>query len=664
MATNGYRRSGSDYARLNQTTEKRKKNWKAVLLVLLPALILLLLIVWKAWPPICHVFDGTQKEQSESSPASASLEARKNIYDRNFRELAVSFQQISIYARPLELEDIRESVKQLSSVLDIEELLLYADLKAERSHTWLGRHVAPSLAEKIAGMNLPGVYFVHENERFYPNGNSAAHVLGFVKDEQGLAGMELYYDSLLRNSVSPNEAVSKPDSGLSAHLVLSLDLRIQNLLEGKIEKLLLETGAKQGMAAVMDVENGEILALANLPAFDPNRFWQSSADSLENRMVTQTIYPGGLNRLFQLATFVRFGRVKKEEGDEVFAGKPLFPRMKKKWKKERNPFPWQLVDDKFLLSPELAELKEGQASLDELAGFAAELGFGGGRYLNLFTIDSGEEEGEEGLGGPVFLGENEPATGLSVLSVFSSLVNGGKQVNPSLLLSLVTGEGLRQAEHKTNESLAEFKGEMSKQFINFLEDRSPPGSTIFIAESLLAPPLAEEMEDGQASEDEEAEGAEQAHRFIKQATLLGMAPLAHPRLALFLALDDARINMKGYSPLRRSMDDFLRQVLAMSHSAAPEIGDQPPSMDQEELYRKWLALQDSTVVFGQDKDEERRRMPDLRGYSLRKALQVLQPYNMQIRVNGSGHVVSQEPQPGKALSSRECVLTLEMEIES
>ena len=659
MATSGYQRPGSDYARLNQATEKRKKNWKVVTLILFPVLILLLLILWKSWTPICHVFDGTQKEQSDSSPVSESSEARKNIYDRNFRELAVSFQQISIYARPLELENIRESVKQLSSVLDLDEDELYADLKAERSYTWLGRHVAPSLAEKVAGMNLPGVYFFKGNERFYPNGNSAAHVLGFVKDEQGLAGMELYYNSLLRNSVSPKEEVSKPDSGLSAHLVLTLDLRIQNLLEGKIEKLLRETGAKQGMAAVMDVENGEILALANLPAFDPNRFWQSSADSLENRMVTQTIYPGGLNRLFQLATFVRFGRVKKEEAGEVFTGKPLSPRMKKKWKKERNPLPWQLVDDKFLFSPELAELNEGQASLDELAGFAAELGFGGGRYLNLFTIDSGEEEGEEGLGGPVFLGENESATGLSVLSVFSSLVNGGKQVNPSLLLSLVTEEGLKQAEHKTNESLVEFKGEMSKQFINFLEDRSPPGSTIFFAESLLAPPFSEQMEVRQASEDEEVEGAEQANRFVKQATLLGMAPLAHPRLTLFLALDDARINMKSYSPLRRSMDDFLRQVLGMSH-AVPEIGAQPSSMNQEELYRKWLALQDSAVVFGQDEDVRSGRMPDLRGYSLRKALQVLQPYNMQIRVNGSGHVVSQEPQPGKALSRKECILTLEM----
>ncbi|MEW6500150.1 MAG: hypothetical protein AB1456_01555, partial [Thermodesulfobacteriota bacterium] len=265
---------------------------------LLAGLAVLLLIPAVTFGVMRFVFFSGPEGDDDSQLNLAG--GRKNIYDRNFNELAVSFRLASIYARPLELDEPEKAAKLLAKNLGVNEAELLASLKAERSFVWVGRQIPQEQADKIAEANLKGVHVLQRSYRYYPQHEAAGHVVGFVKDEQGLAGLESYYDNILRgsgvydpllpkNTLPPAIASGKA----AAHVVTTIDLRLQRELEGRLQHLLAETKAQSGAALVLLPASGEILALASAPVYDPNRFWAFTGDERKNRTTVEPIYPGG-----------------------------------------------------------------------------------------------------------------------------------------------------------------------------------------------------------------------------------------------------------------------------------------------------------------------------------------------------------------------------------
>ena len=134
--------------------------------------------------------------------------ARGLIYDRNGKGLALSCALKSIYVKPLELENIEDATAKLSSLLGRKQQELLSALRSERSFVWMGRKLDSVKADKINALGIKGVYLVDEFQRYYPYLNSAAHVVGFVKDELPLAGLEFYYDQLLRTTPHVNKKLN------------------------------------------------------------------------------------------------------------------------------------------------------------------------------------------------------------------------------------------------------------------------------------------------------------------------------------------------------------------------------------------------------------------------------------------------------------------------
>jgi cell division protein FtsI (penicillin-binding protein 3) len=234
------------------------------------------------------------------------------IYDRNLHPLAMSVPVKSAFAVPAEIVDESMAAHLLSGVVNVPQDVLETRFGSSRSFAWISRKLPPEKVEAIAALNLKGVYFQDENQRFYPKRDLAAHVLGFVDpDEKGLGGIESEFDNQIRGKSEKiivmadarqrwfDGSEAQRESG--ANVVLTLDEKIQYIAQRELAATIEKTRAAAGSVIVMNPNNGEILALANWPKFNPNAAAGAPAESRMNRSVSAVYEPGSTFKLITLA---------------------------------------------------------------------------------------------------------------------------------------------------------------------------------------------------------------------------------------------------------------------------------------------------------------------------------------------------------------------------
>ena len=227
---------------------------------------------------------------------------RADIIDRNGVILATSLPTASLFADPSFVPDAEEAADKLVRVLPgLDRSRVLAKLKSKGRFVWLRRNLTPNQQYAVNRLGVPGLAFQRGERRVYPHGRDAAHVLGFTDvDGRGIAGMESYFDAALK-------------SGEQA-LRLSIDLRIQSVVRQEIMVAMTEFRAKGGAGVVMNVNTGEVLALASLPDFDPNVPATARGEAGFNR-ATKGIYEmGSTFKLFTTAMALDGGTVTLEDG--------------------------------------------------------------------------------------------------------------------------------------------------------------------------------------------------------------------------------------------------------------------------------------------------------------------------------------------------------------
>ncbi len=237
---------------------------------------------------------------------------RGAIYDRNMHPLAMSVPVQSVFAVPTEVKDEGMAVRLLSNVLGIPQDVLRPKLDGGGTFVWIQRKLPPEKAEAVKSLNLKGIYFLEENQRYYPKRDLAAHVLGFVDvDEKGLGGIEHEYDDLIRGKGEKIVVMADArqhwfDGGeaqrdLGASVVLALDEKVQYIAERELAAAIAKTHAPAGTVIVQDPNSGAILALANWPTFNPNAATDAPAESRMNRAISAIYEPGSTFKLVTLA---------------------------------------------------------------------------------------------------------------------------------------------------------------------------------------------------------------------------------------------------------------------------------------------------------------------------------------------------------------------------
>lgn len=237
------------------------------------------------------------------SPAHAgAIESRRraDIVDRNGTLLATDYPMPSVYADPAEVQDPKAAALALAGVLegsDAKDLL--ARLQEPRRFVWLKRHITDDEQRAVIRLGLPGIGFRTERHRIYPQRALTSHLVGYVGIEnQGLAGIESSFDRRLTD----------PDL-LQTPLVLTLDLRIQEIVRSELKAAWTRFAAKGAAGVVLDVATGELLAGVSLPDFDPNHYENASTDALFNRVTLGTYELGSLFKLFTVAMALDAGAV-------------------------------------------------------------------------------------------------------------------------------------------------------------------------------------------------------------------------------------------------------------------------------------------------------------------------------------------------------------------
>ena len=247
---------------------------------------------------------------------------RGRILDRNGDALAVSTPVKSIWAIPADVELSREQRRKLAALLAIEPAELGKKLAASRDFVYLKRQVSPDTAQAIAALGFPGVYQHPEYRRYYPGGEITAHVLGFTGvDDGGQEGVELAHEATLAGKpgsrrvikdrlghiVEDVESIRAGQDGVD--LRLAIDAKLQSLAYGALKSAVEANRAKAGGIVALDVRSGEILALANVPSFNPNNRAKLTGAQLRNRVITDLFEPGSTLKPFTIALALESGKV-------------------------------------------------------------------------------------------------------------------------------------------------------------------------------------------------------------------------------------------------------------------------------------------------------------------------------------------------------------------
>ncbi len=301
---------------------------KRIILLFLIFLLLTSLLSFRLiWIQVINS-DEYQKKAIEQRTRELKVEPKRGIiYDRQGRELAVSASSETVVAIPLEVENPTTTAKLLSEVLDMDYDYIYQRITRKASAVYVKRKVSEDVAREIRGLDLKGITFTEESKRFYPKANLASHILGFAGiDSQGLDGIELSYDKLLKGKAGKIEAErdaagrSIPD-GIQEYvapndgnsLYLTIDEVIQYIAERELDKAVNEFQVSGGTVIVMDPRNGDILALANRPDYNPNSFADYPQKLWRNRGISDGFEPGSTFKIITTAAALEEGVVNEND---------------------------------------------------------------------------------------------------------------------------------------------------------------------------------------------------------------------------------------------------------------------------------------------------------------------------------------------------------------
>ncbi len=259
---------------------------------------------------------------------------RGRILDRHGDVLAISTPVRSVWAIPEDAKLTPAQMRQLAGLLEVDARELARRIAGARDFVYLKRRIPPDVAHAVAALKLPGIHFQNEFRRYYPNGDVVAHLLGFTgTDDVGQEGIELAMEAQLAGRpgsrrvikdrlgriVEDVESIRVPQEGRD--VVLALDGKLQYLAYSQLKQAVTEHRAQAGGIVVLDAKTGEVLALANLPSYNPNNRARLSGAQIRNRAFTDTFEPGSTFKPFGVALALEKGMVRFDTAIDTAPGR-------------------------------------------------------------------------------------------------------------------------------------------------------------------------------------------------------------------------------------------------------------------------------------------------------------------------------------------------------
>jgi len=634
-----------------------------------------------------HVVQSAELRDRANRQQQRTLEVsprRGVIYDRNNNELAISIKVDSVFAVPDEIKDPIRTAKILSELTGIPKAELIQRFDTDKSFTWIKRKINAAEANAIQRARLNGIYFQKEDQRFYPNRELAAHVLGYVNmDDEGGSGLEYKYNDSVRGE--PGRVVVMTDARrrsysrieqpptAGANIVTTIDERIQFIVEKEVREAFARTRAIGISAIVMNPHNGEILAMTSYPNFNPNEYSKVDTSARINRAVNQVYEPGSTFKVLTVAAALEERLTWPDElidcqnGWILIAGHRIH---------DSTPHGVMTVSEVIQKSSDVGAIKLGmRLGEDRFYSYVQRLGFGRATGVDLPGEERGLSKSTDRWSGltlaSMSMGHEIGVTPLQILSMMSAVANGGILYRPFVVKRIEDPE----------------KG---------IQETDPHGERVLTAETTvkLRPMLEDVLSDhGTASrgrlEGYTAAGKTGTAQKIDNgryshtkywASFAGFTPSTNPSLAIIVVVDEAiglhqggqvaapvfkRIAEQSlhymsvpsdiplYSP-QYTVKDEKKNREPERQPVAPFIvpGDEEALPAPTAGHPQWRVLDAAyarTATSTPDDEFGSIAIPDFYGKSLRQVTEQCLKLGLRLRSVGSGAAVQQFPAPGATL---------------
>jgi cell division protein FtsI (penicillin-binding protein 3) len=585
------------------------------------------------------------------------LQAQRGpIVDRMGAPLATSSPAESLFAQPRSVGDPVRVASRLAPLLATREIELHSLLTSSRPFVWIHRRLPPATAAAVKALREPGLGFLPEPLRLYPNRELAAHVVGFEGVDGGLEGIERALDETLTGT--PGKAVVGRDA-LGREVVseavlqrpapghgvmLTIDRTIQYLAEREIDAAWRRTQAKGAMAVVLDPRNGDVLAMAVRPTFNPNAFLDvPSREHWRNRVVTDPFEPGSTFKVIMAAAALEEGVVKPE--DRIWAENGSITIAKTTihdWKK----YGWLTFSEVLQNSSNVGSIKVGLAlGRDRYYRYMTAFGFGAPTGVGL----AGESRGQlrdlprwSALSLPTMsIGQEVSVTALQMVAAFGAIANGGTLMQPRLVRSVFDADGkeIRRFEPRSVRQVV--SAETARTLTRMMTQVVAAGT----GHNAAIPGYEVAGKTGTAQKLDPV-----TRRYSRNPGVLsfvGFVPAEEPKLVMLVMLDEPKNEKWGSeaaAPIFAAIGGGVLRYLDVPPSDATPMAIVSGPSETTPAPRVRAVSQD-VVEPGSDA----RVMPELRGRTLRHALATLAPLGVGVKVDGRGLVVAQAPAPGVAL---------------
>jgi len=580
------------------------------------------------------------------------LPKRGALFDRTGEPLALSMESHSVYARPHRIHDPDKMSQALSRILNMRAAEVKEKLTAKKPFVWIRRQVSSAEAEKIQVLNAEGIGMFYEPKRYYPQGQLAGQLIGFVgRDSEGLEGVELKYNDYIRgetgSSIAERDALGRRVlvqgvEGLhippGSDIHLTLDTSIQHMAEKELEASILKYRAKAGVAIVVEPFTGEVLALANYPSFDPNNYTKHSAEQRRNRAVTDSFEPGSTFKTVLAAAALEEGVVGKDDlfycemGKYSYAGKIIH---------DTHPHGWLPFSKILQVSSNIGFTKVAEKlKKDRFFRYIEKFGFGQITGIDVPGEVSGllrrpEKWSAIDLATHAF-GQGLSATPMQLVMAYAAIANGGFLMRPYVMRRAVGPAGETLLENQPHVARRVISEKTATLLSSILQDVTTEGGTGFMA-NVDGFDVAGKT--GTAQKADPVHGGYAAKKRV--ASFVGFVPAHSPRLVALVLIDEPEVNVYGgvvAAPVFRNIAQGALRHLAVAPRKAALIPAAPSRLEplRQLVKRPTVKAADN----GAD------ATPDFVGLSLREALEKAQSLRVKVRLQGNGYVVKQTPAAG------------------
>jgi len=581
---------------------------------------------------------------------------RRFIFDRNGQKLAATIMADSVYVDPSSVEDRRNVSSKLSSILGVKRQKIAGELSNQGSFRWVARQISPVRAERIRTLKLKGVHLVQEPRRFYPHREMACHLLGFAGlDSAGLDGLESKYDEYLKGvpkkvvwgrDARGHKIYLSDDSGSavddkSCSLFLTIDSKIQYIVESQLREAIERTGAKGGTVIVMDPRTGEVLAMANGPLFNPNAFSIYPANARRNRAVTDCFDPGSVFKPFVAAAALEEGLVTEtdmfdcENGSYTVGNRVIHDAQNEKFQELSLP-------DIIKHSSNIGSIKIAERlGKEKLYHYITMFGFGSKTGVDLpgesIGILRDSKDWSDVDFATIAFGQGVSVTAIQLVTAMSAIANDGVMMKPHVVRCMVDKNGSVVKEFDPVAVRRVISPETSRRITHILTDvvEGGTGGNARIVNLSVA------GKTGTSQKFDFDLGCYSAKKV--EASFIGFFPAEDPQMVILVMLDEPEIHRWGGAAAAPVFKNVSEQILRCSNKSM-ELKEL--AADENSETARIIQASIATKTIYHDKEVDESVIPDFEGMSIREVLRISQSRGIDVKIAGSGWVVSQNPAPG------------------